>query len=59
MIWRDTHGGAHMIQEEAPFRGTHQEKLDYVARWENIVEDKLLDKHKNVSFHRGNPSKTL
>ncbi len=59
MIWRDTHGGAHMIQEEAPFTGTHQEKQEYVARWHNIVEDKLADKHPNVSFPGETPRKTL
>ena len=38
-----------MIQEEAPFNGTHQEKAEYVARWQAIVEDKLADKHRKTN----------
>ncbi len=55
LVWRDTHGGAFMIQQEAPFHGTHQEQLDFVATWENIVEEKLASKHPNVSV---SPKKT-
>ncbi len=49
LIWRDTHGGAFMIQEEAPFKGTHQEQADFVARWEAIVEDRLAEKHQKTN----------
>ncbi len=38
-----------MIQEEAPFKGTHQEQTEFVARWQAIVEDKLADKHQKTN----------
>ena len=52
LVWRDTTSGAHMIQEAPPFQGTHEERQEFLARWEGPVNDKIAFKHPYVS-HRG------
>ncbi len=49
LVWRDTCSGAHMIQEAPPFQGTHEERQEFLARWEGPVNDKIAYKHPHVS----------
>ena len=51
LVWRDTTSGAHMIQESPPYQGTHEERQEFLARWEAPVNDKIAHKHPHVSPH--------
>lgn len=52
LVWRDTSSNAHVIQEKPPFNGTHAEKAEFIARWEDLVNAEIAHEHPNVSFLR-------
>ncbi len=38
LAYLDTMSNAYQLQEPAPFDGTFQEKADWVARWQDVVD---------------------
>ncbi len=49
LVWRDTSSGAHVIQEEPPFQGTHEERQEFLAKWEGQVNAMIDHMHPHVS----------